>query len=95
MSVTREEVRHIAKLARLRLSIGEEQLMSEQLSSILDYIEQLNELDVSEVEPMTHVLDLVNATRTDAPEHRISHEQALKNAPSADSDYFRVPRVIE
>ena len=95
MSVTPEEVRHIAKLARLRLSDAEQKVMAEQLSSILDYIEQLNELDVSDVEPMSHVLDLVNATREDVVNQRITHEEALKNAPSADSDYFRVPRVIE
>ena len=95
MSVTPEEVRHIAKLARLRLSGDEQEVMAEQLSSILDYIEQLNELDVTGVEPMSHVLDLVNATRDDVVEQRVSHEEALKNAPSADSDYFRVPRVIE
>ena len=95
MSVTPEEVRHIAKLARLRLSGDEQEVMAEQLSSILDYIEQLNELDVTGVEPMSHVLDLVNATRDDVVDQRVSHEEALKNAPSADSDYFRVPRVIE
>ena len=95
MSVTVEEVRHIARLARLRLTPDEEQLMSKQLSSILDYIEQLNELDVSDVPPMTHVLALVNAVRPDEVTQRITHEDALKNAPSADSDYFRVPRVIE
>ena len=95
MSVTVEEVRHIAKLARLRLTEPEEQVMAEQLSSILDYIEQLTELDVADVPPMTHVLDLVNATRVDVVERRITHDQALKNASSADSDYFRVPRVIE
>ena len=95
MSVTVEEVRYIAKLARLRLTESEEQVMADQLSSILDYIEQLNELDVENVKPMSHVLDLVNATRKDVVERRITHEDALKNAPSADSDYFRVPRVIE
>lgn len=95
MSVTQEEVRHIARLARLRLSADEQERMAEQLSSILDYIEQLNELDLSDVEPMTHVIDLVNATRPDVVTQRITHEEALKNAPSADSDYFRVPRVIE
>ncbi len=95
MSVTVEEVRHIAKLARLRLTAPEEEVMAEQLSSIVDYIELLNELDVDDVQPMTHVLDLVNATREDVVEQRITHEDALKNAASADSDYFRVPRVIE
>jgi aspartyl-tRNA(Asn)/glutamyl-tRNA(Gln) amidotransferase subunit C len=95
MSVTVEEVKHIARLARLRLTESEEPVMAEQLSSILDYIEQLTELDVSDVQPMSHVLDLVNATREDVIVQRVTHEQALKNAPSADSDYFRVPRVIE
>jgi len=95
MTVTVEEVRHIAKLARLRLKEGEEVEMAEQLSKILDYIEQLNELDTSAVEPMSHVLDLVNATREDVVKQRISHEDALRNAPAADSDYFRVPRFVE
>jgi aspartyl-tRNA(Asn)/glutamyl-tRNA(Gln) amidotransferase subunit C len=95
MSVSVEEVRHIARLARLRLSDEEETAMASQLSQILDYIEQLNELDTSDVEPMSHVLDLVNATREDVVEQRISHEEALQNAPAADSDYFRVPRFVE
>ena len=95
MSVTVEEVRHIARLARLRLTEVEEVGMADQLSKILDYIEQLNELDTSGVEPMSHVLDLVNATRDDIVEQRISHEDALRNAPAADSDYFRVPRFVE
>lgn len=95
MSVTADEVRHIARLARLRLSEGEEISMASQLSQILDYIEQLNELDTAEVDPMSHVLDLVNATRDDVVEQRISHEDALRNAPAADSDYFRVPRFVE
>ena len=95
MSVSVEEVRHIAKLARLRLSDGEETAMASQLSQILDYVEQLSELDTSDVEPMSHVLDLVNATREDVVEQRISHEDALRNAPAADSDYFRVPRFVE
>jgi aspartyl-tRNA(Asn)/glutamyl-tRNA(Gln) amidotransferase subunit C len=95
MSVTIEEVRHIAKLARLRLTEEEEAAMSSQLSQILDYVEQLNELDLTGVEPMSHVLDLVNAMRDDEVEQRITHEQALRNAPAADSDYFRVPRFVE
>ncbi len=95
MSVTPDEVRHIAKLARLRLSADEQDAMAIQLSEILGYIEQLNELDTEGVEPMSHVLDLVNATRGDEVKQRISHEEALKNAPAADSDYFRVPRFVE
>lgn len=95
MPVSTEEVRRIAKLARLRLTSAEEVAMADDLSSILNYVEQLNALDIKGVEPMSHVLDLVNATREDVATNRTSREEALRSAPSADSDYFRVPRVIE
>ena len=95
MTVSVDEVRHIAKLSRLRLTGDEEVAMAAQLSKILGYIEQLTELDIEDVEPMSHVLDLVNAMRDDVVEHRITHEEALRSAPAADSDYFRVPRFLE
>ncbi len=95
MKVTREQVRHIAKLARLRFDPSEEADIASQLTTILDYVEKLNQLDVENVEPMTHVLDLHNVTRPDVPVTRISSEEALANAPDADETYFRVPKVIE
>jgi aspartyl-tRNA(Asn)/glutamyl-tRNA(Gln) amidotransferase subunit C len=95
MSVTRDEVRHIASLARLRFTESEEIGMAAELSRILAYVEQLRELDTSLVSPMAHVLTGLSDFRADLVVQRISHEEALRNAPSADSDYFRVPKVIE
>ena len=95
MAVSKEDVHYIAQLARLRLTPEEETRMKEDLNAILGYMETLNELDTTGVEPMSHVLDLTNRFRPDAVQQRISHEDALKNATDADSDYFRVPKVIE
>lgn len=95
MAISIEEVRYIARLARLRFSEGEEQRLAQEMSRIIDYVDQLNELDTTGVPPMSHVLDLSNAVRKDKTEQRISHEEALQNAPDADDAYFRVPKVIE
>ena len=95
MSLTVDDVRYIAALARLRFSEDEERHLAEQMSEILDYMDKLNELDTTDVPPMSHVLDLYNVFREDAARQRITTEQALRNAPDADSDYFRVPKVIE
>lgn len=95
MAISVDEVRYIAQLARLEFSAEEEQVLAEQMSKILDYVAQLNELDTRDVPPMSHVLDLYNVLREDVVVQRITHEEALRNAPDADSDYFRVPKVIE
>lgn len=95
MKVTRDQVRYIAALARLRFDPAEEEEIAQQLTRILDYVDKLNEVDLTGVEPMSHVLDLSNIVRNDLAESRISREQALSNAPDADESYFRVPKVIE
>ena len=95
MKVTRDQVRYIATLARLRFDPAEEEEIAGQLTRILDYVDKLNELDLTDVAPMSHVLDLFNIVRNDLAESRISREQALSNAPDADESYFRVPKVIE
>lgn len=95
MRVTIDDVRHIASLARLRFSDDEQQRLADDLSRILDYVEQLDELDTSDVPPMAHVLDAPAAYRPDRAQRRISHDEALANAPDADGDYFRVPKVID
>lgn len=69
--------------------------MAQQMSSILDYMAKLNELDTEDVPPMSHVLDLSNVFRDDEAEARITRDEALRNAPESDSEYFRVPKVIE
>lgn len=95
MAISREDVRHIAKLARLRFSDEGEAKMANEMGQILDYVDKLNELDTTGVPPMSHVLDIHNVFREDEVEQRIDHEDALRNAPDADSDYFRVPKVID
>ncbi len=95
MALSVDDVRYIAALARLRFSEEEEHHMAEQMSEILAYMDKLNELDTTDVPPMSHVLDLYNVFREDDARQRITSEEALRNAPDADSDYFRVPKVIE
>lgn len=95
MSVSIEQVRYIASLARLRFTDEEERRLAEQMNDILKYIEKLDELDTTGVQPMSHVLDLNNVFRPDVTESRISREEALKNAPDADDAYIRAPKVIE
>lgn len=95
MAISKEEVQHIASLARLRFSEDEEEQLAGEMSRILDHVETLNELDTTGVPPMSHVLDVHNVFRDDEVEERIDREDALQNAPDADGEYFRVPKVIE
>ena len=95
MKVSPEEVRHIAKLARLELSDTEVETFSSQLGDILDYMDKLNEVDTTNVEPLSHVHDQVNRLREDKAEPSLTREEALKNAPDTDGTFFKVPRVIK
>lgn len=95
MSVTKDDVQYIADLARLQLSDNETESLVDDMNKILDYMDTLDELDTKEVEPLEHVIDLESSFRKDEAKEALEHEEALKNAPDADSDYFRVPRVIE
>jgi aspartyl-tRNA(Asn)/glutamyl-tRNA(Gln) amidotransferase subunit C len=95
MAVPPEEVRRLAKLARLRFSPDDETRLAGEMTRILDYIDQLKEVDVDGVEPLLHVLDLENVFRPDEATQRITREQALQNAPKSDGDYVRVPKVID
>lgn len=95
MSITNKEVKYVADLAHLQLTEEETSHLKSDMNRILDYMETLNELDTSGIEPLEHVTELDAGFRKDIATLPISHEDALKNAPDADSDYFRVPRVIE
>ncbi|HET8540253.1 MAG TPA: Asp-tRNA(Asn)/Glu-tRNA(Gln) amidotransferase subunit GatC [Anaeromyxobacter sp.] len=96
MALSLEEVRRIAALARLRLSPEEEETFAVQLSAILGYVEQLRELDVSAVEPMTHALAEGDVPlRADALQPSLSPADALANAPAREGTCFKVPRIIE
>jgi len=93
--IDRNDASHVAKLARLKLSPEELERFSAQLESILDYINQLNELDTSTVEPLSHALDLRNVFRDDAVTGSIPREQVLANAPEQRDGFFLVPPVLE
>jgi len=95
MAVSKEEVAYIANLARLIFTDEEQEKLSGELSKILEYVNQLNEVDTSNVPPLDHVTELQSEFRVDKAEAPLDHEDALRNAPDADTDYFRVPKVIE
>ena len=95
MQVEKDTLHKIAKLARLSIVPEEEEKLTNTLSSVLTWMEQLNELDTSNVEPLTHMTLEVNALREDKALQTITHEQGLRNAPKRDENYFRVPKVLE
>ena len=93
--LSREEVQHVARLARLHLSDEELERMREQLDAILAYIDKLKELDVEGVEPTSHAVPLVDVMRDDELAPCLPQEAALANAPDRAGEFFRVPRIIE
>lgn len=90
MKLTVEQVRHVAELARLGLGEDEMERLTGELSKILDYIDQLDQLDTSAVEPTAQVGGLADVFREDAVEESLPVESALTNAPAAEDGYFRV-----
>ena len=90
-----DDVRKVASLARLKLSDEELEQVAEKIGSILDYVEVLNEVDVSNVEPMAHVADVSNVFRDDAIRESLPREAALSNSPKTDGKYFLVPQIID
>jgi aspartyl-tRNA(Asn)/glutamyl-tRNA(Gln) amidotransferase subunit C len=94
MAVTIKEVEHIAKLAKLEFTDAEKEKFTHQLNQILEYVEQMNKLDTSHVEPLSHVIELSNVFRPDEVKQGVSTAEALKNAPSKTEEFFKVPKVI-
>ncbi len=93
--LTREEVAEIAFLARLRLGEDEAERLRGELSKILDYVEELRELDTGGVEPMTHAVPMDCPLREDVVTPPLSADEALAEAPEREDDYFVVPRVVD
>jgi aspartyl-tRNA(Asn)/glutamyl-tRNA(Gln) amidotransferase subunit C len=89
--ITREEVLHVARLARLDLSDGEVGRFQEQLSAILEAVSKVSELDLSDVPPTAHPLEIANAWAEDEPRPSLTHDEVFANAPDRDGDHFRVP----
>jgi aspartyl-tRNA(Asn)/glutamyl-tRNA(Gln) amidotransferase subunit C len=95
LNITEDVVRHVAKLARLAVSEEEAHKLAPQLSDIISYAEQLQAVDLSNVPPTSHPLELSNVLRADVPREGLTNEQALANAPDSDGQQVRVPAVLE
>ena len=95
MKIDKATVERVAALARLTFTEEEKEKLQHDLTRIVSYIEKMNELDTEGVEPLIYLTEEVNVFREDVPAMEITHEEALKNAPQRDSDYIKVPKVIE
>jgi aspartyl-tRNA(Asn)/glutamyl-tRNA(Gln) amidotransferase subunit C len=89
------DIKYVAHLARIALTAEEEQKFGAQLTHILGYVEKLNQLDVSNVEPMAHAVPLVNVFRPDEIKPSLSKEEALRNAPAKANGLFLTPKIVE
>lgn len=95
MSLSAEQVRWVAHLARLELSEAERALMTRDLSAIVDYVNQLQQVNTDEIEPLAHALDIHDVFRADEPAPSLPVDAALANAPARKDDFFGVPAVLE
>lgn len=91
MAITREDVLHVAELAQLELTEEEIERLGSQLNAILEAVGKVSELDLADVPPTSHPLDLVNVWAEDEPRPSLAHEDALANAPEREGGFFRVP----
>ena len=95
MKISKEDVAHVARLARLRLTGEDKEKFGRQLNRILEYVEKLNELNTENVELTSHVIPLRNVLREDEVKPSLPVEDVLANAPERKGKYFRVPQIIE
>jgi aspartyl-tRNA(Asn)/glutamyl-tRNA(Gln) amidotransferase subunit C len=89
------DVQYVARLARISLTPAEEEKFGAQLSHVLGYIEKLNQLDVSGIEPTAHAVPMVNVVRPDEVRPALTNEEALRNAPAKANGLFMVPKIVE
>ena len=94
MKIDRNEVEQVARLARLDVNELDVEKLTSQLNTVLSYIDKLNELDTTGIEPMAHALSLYNVFREDNLKPSLESDRSLANAPEQDGLFFRVPRVI-
>ena len=95
MAVSEKDIEHVALLGRLHLSPDEKKGLTQDLNMILEYVEKINELNTSQVEPTSHILPIRNVTREDVVKPSPGQEIMLQNAPDKENGFFRVPPVIE
>ena len=95
MKITENEVQYVAGLSRLSLSSKEVTVYAGQLEQILEFIDTLNELDVTDVQPTSTILDIKNVQRADLKDKNLTTEEIMKNAPLREDDFFVVPQIIK
>jgi len=93
--IDRQQVRKVAKLARLELTDAELEQFTVQLSAILQYVEKMNELDTGKIEPLAHCLPITNVFREDRVKESLGAERTLANAPDRDGEFFKVPKILD
>ena len=93
--IDQAQVKKVARLARLELTEAEVAEFTDQLSTILDYVEKLNELDTENVEPLAHCLPITNCFREDIIKESLGTEKTLANAPQRDGEFFKVPKILD
>jgi len=93
--IDQAQVRKVAKLSRLELTEAEVEEFTGQLSAILDYVEKMNELDTTNVEPLAHCLPVSNVFREDSVKESLGTENTLANAPQRDGEFFKVPKILD
>ncbi|MDD3238107.1 MAG: Asp-tRNA(Asn)/Glu-tRNA(Gln) amidotransferase subunit GatC [Candidatus Gastranaerophilales bacterium] len=91
--ISTDDVKHVAKLARLELTAAEVAEFSKQLGDILKYVEQMNEVDTTNVEPMTTAIPIVNVMREDVVKYEQTREELMANAPVEEDGFFKVPKI--
>ncbi len=95
MEITNELIDHLAHLARLQFTIEEKKELQKDLQRMIEFVEKLKEINTDGIEPMLHMSDAVNVFREDEVRGSVSREEALRNAPVKDNEYFKVPKVIK
>ncbi|MFM1916201.1 MAG: hypothetical protein RLZZ531_1870 [Bacteroidota bacterium] len=95
MKITEELIDHIAHLARLEFKGEDKASIQKDMERMIEFVDKLSEVDTANVEPLIFMSEEINRVREDEPKVTVSHEEALKNAPKKDSDYFRIPKVLD
>lgn len=95
MKITEELIDHIAHLSRLEFKGEDKASIQKDMERMIEFVDKLSEVDTTNVEPLIFMSEEINRVREDEPKVTVSHEEALKNAPKKDSDYFRIPKVLD
>ncbi|MBC7958443.1 MAG: Asp-tRNA(Asn)/Glu-tRNA(Gln) amidotransferase subunit GatC [Vallitaleaceae bacterium] len=95
MKITKEQVTHVANLARLNLTEEEKEVMTKDMASIISFVDQMNGLDISEIKPTDHIIPINNVFRDDVVKPSMNREELLRNAPEQENGCYSVPKIVE